>query len=125
MLIRIGYNMTFQTAPTVPMNLALYTHPSREADLMYPDLVHAEDSFGRELPVTVFRDGFSNKIGRVVAPGGPLRLWSENTIRDSGLPDPVPQTSEEGRQWAVSELPPDVLQFLLPSRYCEVDLLQD
>jgi transglutaminase-like putative cysteine protease len=125
MHIRIGYDMTFRTASAVPMNLALYTHPSREPDLLYPDLIHVEDAAGRELPVTVFRDCYGNKVGRIMAPGGPLRVWSGNTIRDSGQPDPVPQTEAEGRQWDVQDLPPETLQFLSPSRYCEVDLLQD
>lgn len=125
MRIRIGYDVIFHSAPSVPMTLALYTHPSREPDLLNPDLIHAEDGGGRKLPVTAFRDSFGNKVGRIVAPGGPLRVWGENTVRDSGRPDPVPRTEAEGRQWDVQDLPPDVLRFLAPSRYCEVDLLND
>ncbi len=125
MHIRIGYEMSFQTASSVPMNLTLYTHPSREQDLLYPDLIHVSDASGHELPVTVFKDCYGNKVGRIIAPGGPLRIWADNTIRDSGLPDAVPQNDVEGRQWTTPELPPDVLQYLMPSRYCEVELLQE
>src|SRR4051812_8865984 len=108
MYIRIGYDLTFQTAAAVPMNLALYTHPSRENGLVSPDLIHVEDAAGQEIPVTVFRDCFGNKIGRIVAPGGPLRIWSDNTICDSGQPDAVPQNEVEGRQLETQNLPPDV-----------------
>ena len=33
MQIRIGYDIAFQTSANVPMNLMLYVHPSRQADL--------------------------------------------------------------------------------------------
>jgi transglutaminase-like putative cysteine protease len=124
MNIRIGYDIAFQTTVNLPMNLVLYTHPSREADLLYPDLIHVQPEIGPELPVQVARDPFGNKIGRIVSPGGRLRIWSENVINDSGLPDPIP-TGFDAVQLAPNQLPPDVLQYLAPSRYCEVELLQD
>lgn len=123
MFIRIGYDISFRTAPSVPMNLVLYTHPSRQADLLQPDYIHVEGEWGQEVPVKIFIDTFGNKVGRIVAPGGRLRIWSENTIADSGAPDPVPQTPAEKRQTPPDELPPDVLPYLMASRYCEVDLL--
>ncbi len=125
MQIRIGYDMTFSTAPAVPMNLVLYTHPSREPDLLYANVIHVEGQAGQFVPVTTFIDSFGNKVGRIIAPGGSLRIHSLNTICDSGLPDPVPQTEAEGWQAPPQDLPPDVLRYLLSSRYCEVDLLQE
>jgi transglutaminase-like putative cysteine protease len=125
MFIRIGYDITFQTAPAVPMNLVLYTHPSRAGDLLQPDLIHVECARGQQVPVQMFIDSFGNKVGRIVAPGGRLRIWSENTIADSGMPDPIPQTPAEQRQAPPNELPPEVLRYLMSSRYCEVDLLQN
>jgi len=125
MNIRIGYDIAFQTTVNLPMNLVLYTHPSREADLFYPDLIHVKPEYGPELPVQIARDPFGNKIGRIVSPGGLLRISSENIVRDNGLPDAVPQNTSEGFQARPDQLPPDVLQYLMPSRYCEVELLQD
>ena len=123
--IRIGYDISFQTTPGLPMNMALYTHPSREGDLLYPDLIHVQPEMGAEVPVQIARDSFGNKIGRIVSPGGRLRIWSRNIVRDSGLPDAVPRDADEGHQLPTQQLPPDVLQFLMASRYCEVELLQD
>ncbi len=125
MNIRIGYDISFQTTANLPMNLALYAHPTREPHLLYPDLIHVQPEFGPELPVQIARDPFGNKIGRIVSPGGRLRIWSENIIRDSGRPDAVPNNASEGYQAPPDQLPPDVLQFLMSSRFCEVELLQD
>jgi transglutaminase-like putative cysteine protease len=125
MKIRIGYDMTFQTNAGLPMNLALYTHSSRQQDLLYVDYIHVQPEYGPELPVQMAIDAFGNKIGRIVSPGGKLRIWSNNTVRDSGLPDAVPSNDAESYQAPPDNLPPEVLQYLLPSRYCEVELLQD
>jgi len=107
------------------MNLVLYTHPSREADLVNADLIHVEGQAGQFVPVKTFIDSFGNKVARIIAPGGSLRIHSSNTICDSGLPDAVPQTGAQGWQAPPEDLPPDVLRYLLSSRYCEVDLLQE
>jgi transglutaminase-like putative cysteine protease len=125
MKIKIGYDLSFRTVPNLPMNLMLYTHPSREGDLLYPDLIHVQPEMGPELPVTIARDPFGNKIGRIVSPGGLVRIWSENVVRDNGLPDQRPSNDFEGFQAPPNQLPPEVMQYLMASRYCEVELLQD
>src|ERR1700710_1478351 len=112
MNIKIGYDLSFQTTSNLPMNLALYTHPSREADLLYPDLIHVQPEYGPELPVQIARDCFGNKVGRIVSPGGRLRIWSQNVIQDSGMPDTIPNGYGEGFQAAPNQLPPEVLQYL-------------
>ncbi len=123
--IRIGYDMTFGTTVGLPINMMLYVHASRQKDLLYPDLIHAQPEHGAELPVQIAIDSFGNRFGRIVSPGGTMRLWSENVIRDTGLPDPVPANAREGYQAPPQQLPPDVLQYLAPSRYCEVELLSN
>jgi hypothetical protein len=47
---------------------------------------------------------------------------SLGTISDSGLLDPVNLSADAVN---VSELPTDVLPFLVASRYCETDLLSN
>lgn len=125
MLIRIGYDMRFQAAPEVPMNLVLYTHPSRRGDLLQENALRVEAADGRTVPVQVFHDTFGNKVGRIVAPGGPLRIWSDNVVRDNGRPDAIPQTDAEKRQASPAEVPPELLHYLMSSRYCELELLQE
>ncbi|HUV32292.1 MAG TPA: transglutaminase family protein, partial [Devosiaceae bacterium] len=43
-------------------------------------------------------------------------------VRDSGEPDPV---AADAIQHAVEDLPPETLQFVLGSRYCETDKLSE
>jgi transglutaminase-like putative cysteine protease len=74
------------------------------------------------VPITEYEDSYGNVCTRFVAPAGHLQLYHSTLIEDSGEPDAV---HPEARQLLVEDLPPDVLRFLLPSRYCEVDRLLD
>lgn len=69
-----------------------------------------------------YRDGFGNWCTRLVAPAGAFTVSTEGILRDTGLSDPVDTSAE---QYPVERLPSDVLEYLLPSRYCESDLLSD
>jgi transglutaminase-like putative cysteine protease len=118
MLIKIGYDLTFDVPAPLPMNLMLYVHPSRMNDLARPEQVNVDPWTG----MLTHHDSFGNTVARLIAPPGKVRIWGENVIRDSGLPDPIP---EYAVQHPIPELPADVLQFLLPSRYCEADRMHD
>src|SRR5271154_296439 len=118
MLIRLGYDIRFQVPAPVPMVALLNVHPSREADLLEPDRLCIEPAMEAE----VYFDSFGNRCSRFVAPAGELRLRNSTLIEDSGLPDPE---SPGAREVPVEDLPPETLQFLLASRYCEVDLLSN
>jgi transglutaminase-like putative cysteine protease len=118
MLIRLGYELIFNLAEPVPMLLLLYTHPSRAATLRKPDRVRTEPG----IRVEEFLDPFDNRCARIVAPAGRLRLWNDTLVEDSGQPDPVWPRAE---QHPVQDLPPEVLPYLLASRYCEVDRLSE
>jgi transglutaminase-like putative cysteine protease len=118
MLIRIGFDLTFEIPAPVPMILMLYTHPSRSGSLSGPEMIQSTPA----IPISTFTDHYGNRCGRIMAPAGPLRLWHEATVRDSGLPDPV---SLDAGQLDVHSMPPEVVQFLFASRYCETDILSD
>lgn len=69
-----------------------------------------------DLPRECFSDFLGNHFIRVVTEGGPL------SIRYVAEVDLLPQTETGGSQALTpSSLPPDILPFLLPSRYCESD----
>ena len=118
MHIKIGYELVFEVPSPTVMLLALYVHPSRQKDLLGPEVLNTEPY----VPVEDFIDSFGNKVARIVAPTGTLRLTHRNTIRDTGEPDVIPA---EAYQYPVNELPTDVLPYLLNSRYCEVDVMTD
>ena len=116
MHIKIGFDI--ELAITAPMALVyvLHVHPSRRDDLLAPEIVQIEPN----LQADEYLDAFGNQCGRVNAPAGvgEVRFHSEAIIRDSGLLDEVNWLAA---QHEPTELPPATLQFLLPSRYCEVD----
>jgi transglutaminase-like putative cysteine protease len=116
MLIRLGYDIQFETPDTVPVVALLNVHPSREPDLLEPDELHIDP----EIPIDPYLDSFGNRCSRFVAPAGKLRLYSSTLIKDSGELD---RQDFFAREVPVGELPTETLQFLLASRYCEVDLL--
>jgi transglutaminase-like putative cysteine protease len=118
MLIRIGYDISFELANPTPIIAMLYVHPSRQADLQAPERVKVEPA----VPLHTYRDSFGNICGRLLAPAGTIRFSLDALINDSGKPDPV---TPEAQQHNIEDLPDEVLQFLLPSRYCETDKLND
>lgn len=69
-------------------------------------------------PVDSFVDWFGNRAACIVAPVGSMRIRYDNVAEDSGRPEP---RIEGLRLHPVGELPHECWQFLLASRYCEVD----
>lgn len=116
--IRLGYEMAFDFSAVTPMLLMLYVHPCQSSSLLRPDKVETDPT----VPVEDFCDAFGNRCGRLVAPAGHFRLYSDTFVQNDGNPDPVVL---EARQLPVAELPEETLPFLKPSRYCETDLLME
>src|SRR5581483_4666716 len=116
MLIRLGYDMQFESVGEVPIVTLLNVHPSREKDLREPD----ELSTDPLINVESYLDTFGNRACRLLAPPGKIRLQNSTLIEDSGLPD---EKGVDAPQIPVEKLPYDVLPYLMNSRYCEVDLL--
>jgi transglutaminase-like putative cysteine protease len=115
-LIRLGYDIQFELSDSVAFVALLNVHPSRVADLRGPDRLQLDPA----VPVDTYTDSFGNICTRFVAPPGVIRLYNSTIIEHSGEPDEV---NANARAAPVADLPNEVLQFLLPSRYCEVDLL--
>jgi transglutaminase-like putative cysteine protease len=115
MLIRVGYDIELAlTAPTALIYM-LQVHPSRAADIRQEQI-----TLSPPLATDHYQDVFDNHCARVHVDAGvqTVRLRSDAVVHDSGLPD----VQDLGAvQWAPANLPVETLQFLLPSRYCEVD----
>ncbi len=123
MLILSEFAIEFTVpAPTAVVAL-LHLHPSLEARLRCGNDLLVE-SLGVPLPPNVvipttdYVDSFGNRCARFVAPAGHLRLSGSNIIEAESFPDTL---YPDAQQMAIDDLPSEVLQFLLPSRYCEVD----
>jgi transglutaminase-like putative cysteine protease len=118
MLIRLGYDIELELSKPMMVVALLNVHPSRTRYLVEPDEIHMSEGAARG----EYLDAFGNRCTRIVAPQGSLRLSGSTLIVDSGEPDPV--------DWNAMQIPPErlpqeALQFLLASRYCEVDRLSD
>ncbi len=116
MLIRLGYDITFEVPLRVPVVAMLNVHASRSADLREPDRLRVEPCASIE----AYMDSFGNQCCRFLAQPGAVRLWNSTLIEDSGRPDPQ---NPEAQEIPVDKLPLEALRYLLASRYCEVDLI--
>jgi transglutaminase-like putative cysteine protease len=118
MLIRLGYDIELELSMPTTLVAVLNVHPSRAKDLREPDEIQTSPQVRQDK----YLDCFGNLCTRIAAPQGSLSLSNSTLIEDSGNPDPVDWNAP---QLPISELPKETLQFLLASRYCEVDRLSD
>jgi transglutaminase-like putative cysteine protease len=96
----------------------LHVSPQRAKDLREPDELQTEPA----VAIEEYLDSFGNRCSRLVAPPATIRLHASTLIEDSGLEDPI---LPHARQHELQDLPSQTLQFLLASRYCEVDLMSN
>ena len=125
MLIKSEFDIQFQLAHPTATVAMLHLHPSLERHVRMGNVLVIENleegaapGYGRLIGSMEYRDSFGTRCSRFVAPAGRLRLSGTSTIDVDGMPEPV---DPNARQMPIEELPSEVLQFLLPSRYCEVD----
>ena len=116
MRIRFGYELVYSVPQLTPMIFTLHSQPQAGQQLIQPDIMCAEPS----VPLFFYPDSFGNTCTRLEAPAGLLRLTAGGIMEDPGLAEPAHWAASEV---AVRDLPPDTLQYLLASRYCETDLL--
>lgn len=116
MKIRFGFEIIYSLPAPTAMTLLLHTHPSVGTRLCAAE----ELKLSPDVRTQSYLDAFGNRATRLLAPAGTLRLTLDSMCRDSGELDPY---APDAIQHPVDELPIEVLPFLLPSRYCEVDRL--
>jgi transglutaminase-like putative cysteine protease len=115
-LIRIGFDLLFDVPSPTAMLLMLHIRPELQSRLKRPEKIN----FDPPIPMRTYIDGFGNRVGRIVAPAGKLRIGYDNIIEDSGVHE---DKIDGATLHTVDELPDECLPFLLASRYCEVDTL--
>ena len=71
---------------------------------------------------SVYRDQFGNTCRRIDLAAGMSRLTFEALVNTPETPDPEVWDATEV---AAADLPDDALMFVLPSRFCESDVLAD
>jgi transglutaminase-like putative cysteine protease len=125
MLIKSEVDIQFQLSQPTAMVAMLHLHPSlercvRTGNVLVIDHLAPDDrsGYGELIGTLEYRDSFGNRCSRFVAPTGHLRLSGTSTIDVDGEAEQIPMEAE---QTPIENLPSEVLRFLLPSRYCEVD----
>ena len=125
MKIKSEFDIQFDIPKQTPIVAVLHVHPCVESKLLSADTLRVEHSVTAEergeptlLQVSQYNDSFGNRCSRFVAPAGAIRLSGSNVMEVSDTPDPQ---GEGLVQTPVEDLPHEALQFLLASRYCQVD----
>jgi transglutaminase-like putative cysteine protease len=114
--IRFGYELAYNVPWLTPMIFTLHCQPKAEQQLLRPDIMRTDPA----VPLSFYLDAFGNTCTRLEAPAGLLRVTANGIMQDCGAPEPAQWAATEH---AVRDLPPETLQYLLASRYCETDLL--
>jgi hypothetical protein len=114
--IQAGFKIAFKYAAATPMLLMINVHPERERDLLTPERL----CLNPQVPFDPYIDGFGNRCIRLVAPAGIFTFSRSFVIRDVGIEEPLPSNEPQA---AVNDLPPELLFYLLVSRYCDTDRL--
>lgn len=114
MRVRIGCEFIIDSPSATPS--AAIVRP-RSHDLH--TLIDERLEFTPALPYHSYVDTFGNTVWRWMAPPGVMRLYYDALADMPRIPDPLldlPGT-------LVDSLPDDVLQYTLPSRHCQSDLV--
>ena len=116
--VRVGCSLTYEVAGTASLllNLKLAAGPHRS--VLFEAL-----SLGDDLPSEEFEDSHGNRVCRVNLRPGTNCFRHDAIVAVSSKPDNfglVPRQPE-----SVGDLPPALLRYTLPSRYCDSDKLTD
>jgi transglutaminase-like putative cysteine protease len=118
MRIEAGYDIAFTCPQKVSMVLMLSVHPSRQKDLLTEHRI----SFSPDVVARDYLDAFGNVCTRLVAPPGILEIRNRFEILDSGMLDEV---APDAVQHDVRDLPDHTLVYLIGSRYCDTQKLDN
>lgn len=115
--IRVGCRIRYETSIPTPIHFALRPRFNER------HLVGVEKfSFGPGLPSGEFQDSCGNIICRSMLQPGSNELFYDGMIAVSSSPE---NQGTGETSIPVHHLPPDVLRYTLPSRYCDSDKLLD
>ncbi len=123
MLIQNQFAIEFDMPCEAAMIGLLRLHPSLDGQRRGEERLlaaHINSGVGQALKMDEYLDSFGNRCTRFLSPAGHLRLSGSCVVEAKAIADEI---ATEARQHAVEDLPTEVLQFLLASRYCEVDAL--
>src|SRR6266478_707330 len=116
--VRVGCSLAYEVTGTASLLLNLKLHPDRNHAVLFEAL-----ALGNNLPAEEFVDSHGNHVYRVtLAPG-------TNCFRHDAIVSVSSQADNHdlppSAPLSPGELPPAVLRYTLPSRYCDSDKLSN
>lgn len=121
MEIRIGYRIEITTTQPVACMTLLDPHPSRDEDKVRPATARVTSlADGSDVLVREYIDGFGNRCCRLMVPSGGALFTNDMVVSDTEIPD---QWDKLAQEVPPDDLPSEVIEYMLSSRYCEVDEL--
>ncbi|MDQ2065165.1 transglutaminase family protein [Xinfangfangia sp. CPCC 101601] len=116
MQIKLGYDIEIACDQPTEVIALMDPHPDLAGQIVQssglqitPDVSHRS-----------YIDRYGNKCLRFTAPAGKTRLTCDNHLKINDSPE---VWDESLTQSALSDLPDEVISYLLASRYCETDLM--
>jgi transglutaminase-like putative cysteine protease len=116
--VRVGCSLVYEATGPATLLLNVQPRPERTHALLSESL-----QLGDGLPAVEFTDSHGNRIWKLELARGTNRIRHDAIVAASsqldneGLPPPVPVP--------VDQLPPSVLRYAFPSRYCDSDKLSN
>lgn len=115
--IRCGFDFTYEAVQPTP--LILLIEPRLDP---WQQLVGEEFSVSPEIAVRQYEDVHGNTVRRFDLPAGRTAIRHDAIVAVSSQPENFGAVDEPV---PVSELSPELLRYILPSRYCDSDRLMD
>jgi transglutaminase-like putative cysteine protease len=115
MKVHIGCEFEWESSGPTP---SVWQIRARPEECLLSESWVTDPQLGRAF----YGDTFGNVCDRLTLPAGHFKLTYDAMAEVSGQPDPV---DIYARQVPVEELPAEALIYLLPSRYCQSDVLFD
>ena len=116
--VRVGCSLTYEVTGSASLVLNLKLAPDPRRSVLFEAL-----ALGDGLPSEEFEDSHGNRVCRVTLRPGTNCFRHDAIVAVSSKPDNfglVPDPPEP-----VSVVPPQLLRYTLPSRYCDSDKLTD
>ncbi|HTJ77650.1 MAG TPA: transglutaminase family protein [Rariglobus sp.] len=116
--VRVGCSLVYEVTGTASLLLNLQPRPDRNHTVIFEAL-----ALGDDLAADKFTDSHGNSVLRLNLKQGTHCVRHDAIVAISSRPDnhDLPAAFPD----AIGELPPELLRYVLPSRYCDSDKLVD
>ncbi len=116
--LRVGCSLSYEATGPATLLLNLQPLPNRNHAVVFEAL-----ALGDQLPSEPFIDSHGNRMWRVRLAPGPNFFRHDAIVAASSQPDN--HDLVENTPLTPDQLPPELLRYVLPSRYCDSDKLSN